>query len=313
LHYFDEKRYFRNSSLFKRMLEDNPISIRWKRQFRSYILRKVLNRSGKKEPLRIGWHLKYFFGRYNDRWYESLFRNSIGLSGEVNPSYALLDKATIKYMQSRNPELKVIYILRNPIDRAWSHATMHFTNLKKLGYEDITPKAFEKQVNSTNSRNHTNYLRNIRRWGSVFSPDQIFISFLEDLSQHNVRLMSSVFEFLEVIPMSERKVIRKRVHKGSANRIPTEFAIKIAQLYMDEIKQLNEVFGGYSDAWLESAEKLISDPPDIPSIEYPLSYSSLWQEQAGELGTQEQNLKGKLDFQSGELSSFPNHQKIWDT
>jgi hypothetical protein len=274
-------------------------------------LRKVLKKSSKDESLRLGWHLRYFFGRYNDQWYESLFRNSIGLSGEVNPSYALLDKSTIKYMQSRNPELKIIYILRNPIDRAWSHATMHFINLMKFESHDIPPEAFEKQLNSANSRNHTNYLRNIRRWGSVFNPDQIFISFLEDLSQHKVRLMNSVFEFLEVIPMSERKVIRKRVHKGSASRMPTEFAIKIAQLYIDEIKQLNEVFGGYSNAWLESAEKLMSDPPDLPSIEYPLSNSSLWPERAGESG--EENQKGKKDFQSGELSSFPNHHKIWDS
>ena len=56
-------------------------------------------------------------------WYARQFRPAGGrLAGEASPSYALLPVRTIRLIRDLLPDLKLIYLMRNPVPRAWSHA-----------------------------------------------------------------------------------------------------------------------------------------------------------------------------------------------
>lgn len=71
------------------------------------------------------WDLRYLFGRRNDRWYASLFKGGRGkITGDMSATYAELDRPAVEHVFKLMPHVKVIYGLRNPIERAWSHALM---------------------------------------------------------------------------------------------------------------------------------------------------------------------------------------------
>ena len=72
--------------------------------------------------LRFFW--KWYFGEYNDEWYLSLFAGRVGISGDITPTYGLLSEADVDSMKSVIPNVKIIFLLRDPIDRAWSHMRM---------------------------------------------------------------------------------------------------------------------------------------------------------------------------------------------
>src|ERR1700722_17839541 len=74
--------------------------------------------------------LKYFSHRFEVedlRSYLDHFRHGIGKSkGEASPSYSMLPRRTIRMMRRLMPDLKLIYMMRDPIERAWSHARHSF-------------------------------------------------------------------------------------------------------------------------------------------------------------------------------------------
>jgi hypothetical protein len=67
------------------------------------------------------WSLRFSFGRVDDEWYRSLFENApVAIRGEITPSYTMLNEDDVARVQQFEPELKILLLLRNPIDRAWS-------------------------------------------------------------------------------------------------------------------------------------------------------------------------------------------------
>ena len=62
----------------------------------------------------IHWYCKHFMAVEKNK-----------LKGEITPCYSTLSENKIKLIHKINPQLKIILILRNPIERAWSQAVMN--------------------------------------------------------------------------------------------------------------------------------------------------------------------------------------------
>ena len=56
-------------------------------------------------------------------WYEAHFLSS-GLSGEITPAYSILPDQAVKAISEYLPESKIIFLVRNPLDRIWSQIRM---------------------------------------------------------------------------------------------------------------------------------------------------------------------------------------------
>jgi Sulfotransferase domain len=70
----------------------------------------------------------HYFDAYHangDEWYLSHFKSSKKALGEASPIYCFYPEA-IKKIHDFDPALKLIFLLRNPIDRAISHYWMEF-------------------------------------------------------------------------------------------------------------------------------------------------------------------------------------------
>ena len=67
------------------------------------------------------FYFKWYFYNYNDSWYSSLFKIYHGVKGEITPSYSILRKDDIRSMHDLSPNANLIFLIRNHIDRAWSH------------------------------------------------------------------------------------------------------------------------------------------------------------------------------------------------
>jgi hypothetical protein len=120
LHYFDEPE---NSKRYYSYLRMRLISGFW--------IRRPLSR----------FDLRYFLGRRSDAWYCDLFepaRRGAWITGEITPAYSTLDGSELVRLRTLNPEVKLIYIMRNPVLRSWS-AVMKLQ--RKLGRSCIPAAA----------------------------------------------------------------------------------------------------------------------------------------------------------------------------
>ena len=147
LHYFDRSnKYSSNSDLNASSLKKRIFSLRWYKIFRRDILKSLNERNYKDTVFYLKWHLS----NYNDRWYLNLFKENY-VSGEITPSYSLIEEDELLSIKNIAPDVKIIFILRNPINRAWSqfkYDQKFHKHLKKYTESEIIQYLKQKKVKS---------------------------------------------------------------------------------------------------------------------------------------------------------------------
>ncbi|MCK5343962.1 MAG: sulfotransferase domain-containing protein, partial [Candidatus Heimdallarchaeota archaeon] len=142
---------------------------------------------------------------YDINWYLKYFQKGIGLKkGDVSPTYAILPSYAIEVIRSLMPDLKIIFLMRDPIERAWSHARH---NLKYHEANFRFNRATNKSVSDENFiRNFTHdwpftsgdYLNSLQQWCSFFPKEQFYIGFYENIRKEPQKLLTQIFKFLGV-------------------------------------------------------------------------------------------------------------------
>jgi hypothetical protein len=289
LHYFDEK-IGTDASIKDKLFGKQPANERWRRQ-----VKRQLRAYKKKVSLRdLAWDLRYFLMKPNDEWYASLFEQGRGkITGETTPDYSILGRKHIAHVHEIMPEAKIIFMMRNPVERAWSQALMDFSRAESL--DTIPDEEFRRHFEGRRPRLFSGYLRTLENWGAFYPGEQIFVGFLEDVRFCPNRLLRCLYRFLGAGTSDYYRVIKRKIHSRAVESIPTRLAVSLARLYYDQLKQLHERFGGYASFWLYCAERLINDPPSEEHVPYPLWEWSLWDEWEG---------SREITICSGELSSF---------
>jgi hypothetical protein len=130
-------------------------------------------------------------------WYNGLFADNSHINGEITPAYAILPVETIREIQHLYPALRLIYIIRNPIERAWSSAKMESQRAgEKL--PEVPDQWFIDQFRSSDSLSRGDYETCIRNWLSVFSPEQLLVLRHEELRDQPLSLLENVCRHLGV-------------------------------------------------------------------------------------------------------------------
>jgi len=200
------------------------------------------------------------------------------VAGEITPAYSALDRDRVAHIHNLMPDAKIVFFMRNPIERAWSQTVMSFDKAEKGSASSATEKALFRKIKRDSTWKLSNFLRTFENWGEFYPDDQIFVGFLEDISFFPGELLSSLYGFLGVDPSFEPPLTNKKVHTRSAGTMPTKVAVHLAQNFHAEITRLHERFEGYASFWLHCADRLIEDSSGEKHMAYPLYQSYLWKE-----------------------------------
>lgn len=141
----------------------------------------------------------HFFSRPRFRegreWYERHFNSCEGgkKRGEFSTSY-LCSEESPERIHAYYPEVKLIAILRNPIDRSFSQ----YRNAIKAGeIPEATP--FEEYLRAEPSALEQGlYARQLARYDALFSPRQILVLVYEDIRKDPIAFMRRIYEFLGI-------------------------------------------------------------------------------------------------------------------
>lgn len=137
-----------------------------------------------------------FFNTYYDNglaWYRSQFPDCAGcLTGESS-GYLRFPEAALKLSEAI-PQVKLILILRNPVDRAYSHYQM------RLSKGEVT-LPFEEAIQDKRTYLEIgNYVENLKKWMKVFLKKQFHIVQNEKLFKHPRETLNETFRFLGLPP-----------------------------------------------------------------------------------------------------------------
>ncbi len=135
--------------------------------------------------------------------YESLFAqvgDEVAI-GEASPNYLFAHERSVSGIQKYVPDAKLIAILRNPVERAYSDYLMHVRQV--VGNR----KPLAKQVKESAESSHTllkgRYYEGIKHFLEAFDPEQVKIFLYDELRQDSAGLMRQIYEFIGVDPSFE--------------------------------------------------------------------------------------------------------------
>lgn len=208
----------------------------------------------------LRWDARYFFGRRDDEWYLSLFPGDpASVAGEITPDYSVLDAAAVARVHRLLPEVKLIFLMRDPIDRSWSQIRMDVARRGRRAGDD-PPDELIGLARSERIARRSDYGRTLRSWGSHYTDERFFIAFLEDIRARPEEVLADLFRFLGVDPTAKvgAALARRRVHARSGEEpIPPALEVELARLHIDGVRALEARFGGHARAWRERAERLL--------------------------------------------------------
>ena len=180
------------------------------------------------------------------RHFRPIARSTI--SGEVTPSYLYWEPA-MERIANYNPRIKLVILLRNPIDRAFAHWNMQrfkdrepldfLAALKEEPSRIVKPLSIESRRFAYADRGF--YCVQLDRVFKFFPREQVHIAKFENFRDRKQEALDSIFDFLAVSRI-------RNIRDKDRNVVPYERAMT-----SDERKYLAEVFA----AEIPKLEKLL--------------------------------------------------------
>jgi hypothetical protein len=238
-------------NIFRRLTGKARANVLWRRLVSNDLRRSIRERNWDE----FRWLIRFFFKTPTDQWYESLFSNRGDLlTGEITPSYSMLTNEEVAHIAQRWPELRIILMLRDPIERAWSQVRFDWTRGAREKMDDIEDmKAF---IDSPLATLRSDYVRMLDNWGRHFRAEQIFIGYYEDIQQQPAALLERVHQFLGVEPQPlQEEMLAQRVNQSREAEMPGEIRTYLIQKYGAQLAELSKRLGGPAVKWREDASR----------------------------------------------------------
>ena len=191
----------------------------------------------------------FFHGKPNYRRYHAWF--------DPQPSHKILFEATARYMflpeymehiREYNPAMRIIIILRNPIDRAYSHWQMNTRKgRERLSFSEVLNRSRGKATEYTDRGYYVGQLEHM--W-QLFPREQTLILRNEELLYQRDATLKRVFEFAGVSPFTRDDIRRRpKVYEPMS----ASDRAYLTELFEPEIRSLERLLGWDCSDWLPDA------------------------------------------------------------
>jgi len=165
-------------------------------------------------------------------WYKAQFDGHYRFNGESSPQYTRFPRdrhvpARIKQTIG-NP--KLIYLLRDPVDRIVSHYIEMLTNWREM-------RPFEEVLVNIERDKHeyiecSSYYLQLSQYLKHFQPEDIHIVILERLSKNPKAELKRVFRFIGVEENFWSSDFDRRKNEGESKRVPRPFFTAITPRFI---------------------------------------------------------------------------------
>ncbi len=197
-----------------------------------------------------------------DEYYGGFFAHleNENVLGEATPVYLYL-RSLPPQLQAWNPELKLIVILRDPVQRAWSHYRMAVANrLENLPFwlallvEPLrlwlgaSPLAAHSALRENSYRARGLYARQLHRYLSCFRREQLLVISSDELERDHDRALSRVFQFLGV--SAHQAIEPERLNVGNGEAPPQWVAALLRLSYWYDLWRLASLVDFPVRSWM---------------------------------------------------------------
>src|SRR5436190_23941036 len=177
------------------------------------------------------------------------------IAGDCTPSYVYHEPA-MERIWKYNPKIKLLVLLRNPVDRAFAHWNMQrFRGREPLDFFDAVREEKTRIAGAppTEARRFAYvdrgfYSRQLARFVKFFPREQLKVVKFEDFTGKQIETLSSIFSFLDRKPP-------RSMRSKDRNIVPYERAMNweervfLYNLFAEDIAKIEQMLGWDCTDW----------------------------------------------------------------
>lgn len=194
----------------------------------------------------LDWYTKFFsddlmnraIAGLTDRQNEGLEYDSLQL-GEATASYAALEPSMIADITTINPDLRVVLMVRDPVERAWSHAKKDLLrdNLSEAEDQDFY-EFFESEYQIRCGK----YSENIANWSQALKPGNLYLGNYSQIKQAPERVAQEIAQHICEGEVNENLLpnVARPVNPTPKDNIPERYRRHLEYLFRDERKWFSD-------------------------------------------------------------------------
>lgn len=226
-------------------------------------------------------------------WYKAQFDAEATVRGEASPNYTAFPQheGVPERMHSVVPEAKLIYMVRDPLERIAAHWVHNYAKRREKGTlaETLTHP-------NTSYVTRSKYAMQLERFLELYPKQQVMVFQQSELRHQRMETLRKVFEFVGVDPEFNHPRFEQERHQTSGKTRATRLAVRLEKMGRSRRGRLIP-----SNFWLVLDDRL----PLRRAIERPDVRAALPPQTLAELRTDGERLR--------ELTGrdFANW-KIWD-
>lgn len=172
------------------------------------------------------------------------------ITGDITPAYSALEPPTITRLAERLPDLKVVFIARDPVERLWSQYSMKIRKKQAPEVIDVDSVLAFASLPSIVSRSFPS--RIVDRWRSFFPKEQMGLFFFDELRTDAAGIRKKILGFLGADNASQSGELspghnsKQRLKKYA---MTDEVRAALCEYFSEEISLYAEQFGGPAVDW----------------------------------------------------------------
>ena len=174
------------------------------------------------------------------------------LSGDISPNYSTLSDEVIRQVVGYFPNLKVMFLARDPVERVWSHLSMevHYHQIEPFDVTNIDEVNRNLFRRGMLLRSYPSAV--VARWKRYVHPEQFRVYFFDDLQSNPAELRRSILCFLGADP--DKPGSRLTADYNSWTRmeklpLTTKVRSHLAKFFKKELKTCAARLGGPARDW----------------------------------------------------------------
>jgi len=188
---------------------------------------------------------KRYFDYFDSLWH---LNTNITTVGDFSPSYSGLPAEAYEQIKTelelRGFRVKVVFIMRNPVERCWSMVRMRRRKELKR-HPDLVQLPEHVELRRTYKKRpcqmFTKYERTVRRLGRVFDSSELYFGLYESMFQdESLRKLENFFELPDFSPSKHTKVNES---VKLSNDLPEELQAEIIEHYKATYEFCERRFG----------------------------------------------------------------------
>ncbi len=118
--------------------------------------------------------------------------------GEASPNYLFLHERAVPAIEKYVPEAKLIAVLRNPVERAYSDYLMHVRQV--VGNQKTLAQQVETSGESSFTLLKGRYFAGVKHFLETFGPQQVKLFLYDQMKEDAAALMADLYGFIGVDP-----------------------------------------------------------------------------------------------------------------